>query len=112
MAGLAIRSEASLVLILVASQAGRRKAQERPVQIFDFDRRAFLRRNVRWIVALIAGESSVLAFQQISRVFVVEGLRVPFNKREIFAVVLGVAAGTLLARSGWNVVGGMQPSMP
>ncbi len=96
-AGLAIRSEASLVLILVASQAGRRKAQECPVQIFDLDRRAFLRRNVRRSVALIAGESSVLAFQQISRVFVVEGLRVPFNKRKIFAVVLGVATRTLLA---------------
>ena len=36
--------------------------------------------------------------------------RVPLDQRKIFSVVLGVAAGALLARAGGNVVGGVQAS--
>lgn len=62
-------------------------------------------------MALAAGQSRVLAFQQIPRLFMIKGSGVPLDEREIFAIMLGVAAGALLARSGWNVVGGVQPSM-
>jgi hypothetical protein len=56
-------------------------------------------------VALVAVYSSVLALKQISGFFVVEGLDIPLNEREGFAVVIGVAAGALLAGAGGYVVG-------
>jgi len=40
---------------------------------------------------------------------VVEGLGVPFDKGEVFSVVIGVAAGALLAGSRRNVVGRVKP---
>ncbi len=60
------------------------------------------------IVAFIAGQAGVLAFQQVSRFFVIEGFDVPLDQREILAVVLGVAAGAFLAGTGGNVIGGVQ----
>jgi len=66
---------------------------------------------VRRDVALVAGQTGVLALQQVSSFFVVESLGVPFDQREIFAVVIGVTARAFLARSGWNVVGGVQSFM-
>ena len=96
------------MLILVASDATGRQAEVSPVQIFDLDGRAFLRRDVRRVVALVARQAGVLAFEQISGVFVIEGLDVPLDQREVFSVVLGVAAGAFLAGAGRNVVGGVQ----
>jgi len=107
-AGLASRSQASLVLILVAGNATRGKAEVSPAQVLGFDRRAFLGRNMRRVMTLVAGKSSVLALEQISSLFVVEALDVPFDEREIFAIVLGVAAGAFLAGAGRYVVRGMQ----
>lgn len=52
---LAILSQAALVLILVTCSTCGGKAQIGAVQIFDLDSAAFLRRNMRWIVALVAG---------------------------------------------------------
>ncbi len=59
-------------------------------------------------MALVAGKSGVFAFEHVSGFLVVERLGVPFNEREVFAVVFGVAAGALLARAGGNVIRGMQ----
>lgn len=52
----------------------------------------------------------MLAFQQVSRVFVLESFDVPRDQPEVLPVVLGVAPDAFLARSGGNVVPGVQPS--
>lgn len=104
------RSEAAFVFVLVTRQAGAREAEERPIRILDLDRRALLRRNVRRTVALVASKTGVLAFQQISSLFVIEGFGIPLDEREIFAIVLGVTAGAFLARTRRNVVGSVQAS--
>ena len=49
----------------------------------------------------------MLAFQQVSRFFVIESLDVPLDQREVFPVVLRVASGAFLAGAGKNVVGGV-----
>ncbi len=64
---------------------------------------------MRRVVAFIASQARMLSFQEITGLFVIECLRVPLDQREIFAIVLGVAAGAFLAGSGRNVVGGVQP---
>ena len=46
----------------------------------------------------------MLAFQQISRVFVIEGPDVPLDQRKVFAVVLRMTPGALLAGADRNVV--------
>ncbi len=62
-------------------------------------------------VALVAIETGVLAFESVSRLFVIKSLDVPLDEREVFAVMFGVTAGALLARTHRNVVGGVQASM-
>jgi hypothetical protein len=62
-------------------------------------------------MAFVAGHSSVLALEQISGFFVVESLGVPLDQWEILAVVIGVAAGTLLTGAGGDVVGRVKPLM-
>ncbi len=65
-------------------------------------------RDVRRVVAFIARQAGVLAFKQVAGLLVIESLGVPLDQREIFAIVFGVAAGAFLARSGWNVIGGVK----
>ena len=48
-----VLTEAALVLVFVATDAASRLPQVSAAGIFDFDRRTFLLRNARWIVALI-----------------------------------------------------------
>jgi len=60
------------------------------------------------VVALVAGKSGVLALEQITGFLVVERLWIPLNERKIFAIVFGVAAGALLARSRRDVICRMQ----
>ena len=48
-------------------------------------------------MALVAVYSGVLALKHVSGFFVIEGLDIPLDKGEVFAVVIGVAAGALLA---------------
>jgi hypothetical protein len=50
----------------------------------------------------------VLAFEPVSRPAVIEGLEIPFRQDEVFAVVLGVAVDAFQARTGLNVVSGVQ----
>ena len=59
-------------------------------------------------MALVAFEAGVLAFQDVPGFFVVKGLCIPLDQGEIFAIVLGVAPGALLAGAGRDVVGRMQ----
>ncbi len=92
-----ILAQPSLVLILVASHAGGGKAEIRSTRVFDLDRRAFLGRNVRGIVALGAFQPSMLALENVPSLLVIKGFDIPLDQRKIFTVVLGMAAGTLLA---------------
>ena len=104
----AVRSEAAFVLIFVAGNATRRQTKIGSARILDFDRRAFLGRDVGRVMAFVACQTSVLAFEQVSRFLVIERLDVPFDQREIFAIVFRVTARALLAGTGRNVVSRMQ----
>ena len=59
-------------------------------------------------MAASASYSGVFAFKDISGELVIEGLGVPFDEREILAIVLGVAARALVARSARKVVGSVE----
>ena len=63
---------------------------------------------MRGVVALVAFQTGVLALQHISGLVMVERLGVPLDERKILPVVFGVAACAFLARSGRNVVGGVE----
>ena len=95
-AGDTVLPKASFVLILMAIDARRGNSEVCPVGILNFDRRAFLRRDVRWIVALVAGQTRMFPLEHVTSILVVERLDVPFNQWKIFAVVFRVAAGALL----------------
>ena len=97
MARLAIWTQTALVKVLVTGNAGGRQAKKRSVQIFILDRRPFLRGNVRGIMALVAFQTRVFAFQHISGLFMIERLGVPFDEREILPVMFRVATGAFLA---------------
>ena len=92
-----ILAKASLVLILMAGGAGGGKAEIGSAEIFDFDRTAFLRRNVRGIMALGALQPCMLALENVPGIFVIKGFDIPLNQGEIFTVVFGMASGALLA---------------
>jgi hypothetical protein len=50
----------------------------------------------------------VFALKYVSGFLVTEGFRIPFDQREVTAVVFGVAAGALGIRAGRNVIGTVQ----
>ena len=102
------RAEAAFMGILVTAAACGGETEISPAQILDFDEWAVGGRNVGRIVAFVAGQAGVLAFEQVSRFLVIEGFDVPLDEREVLAIVLGVAACALLAGTGGNVVGGVQ----
>ena len=108
-AGLAGRAQASLVKVFVAGNAGGRQTEKGAVQVLVLNGCPFLRRNSGRIVALITFDSGVLAFQDIPGLFVVKGLCIPLDQREICPVVLGVTAGALLAGAGREVIRRVQP---
>ena len=106
--GLALRSQASFVLIFVAGGAGSRDPEIGADQILFFDCCPLLRRDVRWIVTLGALDPCMLAFEDVSDLFVVEGLRVPFHEREVFTIVFRVTSRAFLARACGDVVSSVQ----
>ncbi|HEY2232459.1 MAG TPA: hypothetical protein VGK01_03200 [Candidatus Angelobacter sp.] len=59
-------------------------------------------------MALRALQPSMLALENVPGLFVIEGLGIPLDQREIFTIVLGMTAGALLAGTARNVVGRMQ----
>jgi hypothetical protein len=103
-----IRAQAAFVLIFVAGGASGRQTEISSAQVFDFDGLAFLGRNAGRIVAFVTGQASMLAFEEVSRFLVIESFDIPLDQREIFPVVLRVAAGAFLAGAGRNVIGGVQ----
>lgn len=62
-------------------------------------------------MALIAGEAGVFALEQVAGFLVIEFIGIPFNEREVHAVVVGVAAHALLAGAGGYVIGGVQSAL-
>ncbi len=97
---LAVRTQTSLMLILMAGRACGRQAKIGAAEILDSDGCALLCGNVRRIMALGAFQSCVLAFEQVAGVLMIESLDVPLDQREIFSVVLGVTPSAFLAGSG------------
>jgi len=104
----AVRSQAAFVLILVTRDASCRETKICPGRVLDFDGRAFLGGDVARIVAFVTGQAFVFAFKHVPRFFMIEGFDVPLDQREVHAVVIGVAAGALLAGARRDVVGGVQ----
>lgn len=109
---LAILPQPALVLVLVAGYAGARHAQVCPVEVLNGDCRALAGRDVRCIVTACARQSRVLAFQHVTGFAVVKGCwrRLPADKREIFAMVLRVAAGALLLAGADRAKRRVQPA--
>lgn len=75
----AICAQAAFMLILVACGASRRHTKIGSVQVLDFDGLAFLRRNVGRIVAFVAGQASVLAFEKVSGFLVIKSFDIPLD---------------------------------
>ena len=96
------------MLILVAGRASLGNAQERPGQVLDLDDSSGRRRDVLSRVAFTAFHTLVLAFKNVARQLVVEGLGVPLYDRKVFAVVFGVALATRIVATFGNVVGGVK----
>ena len=92
-----ILAKTSFVLILVAGDACGGKAKISPAGVFDLDGSAFLGRNMRGIMALGALQPRMLALENVAGLFVIEGFDIPLDQGKIFTVVLGMAAGALLA---------------
>jgi hypothetical protein len=88
-----------------------RDPEESFAEILHLDGGAFSGWNLVGRVALIAGKAGVLAFQQISGLFVIELIGVPFNKRETHAVVIGVTTDALLAGTRRYVIGAVQATL-
>src|SRR5579862_1518006 len=107
----AIRAEPAFVEILVARRAGLRDPEKRLTEILHLDRGALGSGNLIGRVALIAGEAGVFALEQVARFFVIELIGVPFDKREVHAIVIGVAAYAFLAGTSGYVIGSVQSAL-
>ena len=92
-----VRAQPSLVGILVASGAGLRNAQETARQILHLDRGTLRGGDVIGAMAASASHAGMLAFENITGKFVIEGLGIPLDERKILAVVFRVTARALLA---------------
>ena len=93
----AVLSESAFMLILVASHTCGRNSQKGLVQIFELDTFTFRSRHVFRGVATIADQARVFALKRVTGLLVVKGLDVPLDQREIYAIVLRVAASAVLA---------------
>ena len=85
------------MFVLVASHTCLEHREERSVQVFDLDCGALGCRNFVRRVAAIAGQSSVLALEDVTGLLVIEGLSIPLDQWKIFAVVVGVTTRAVLA---------------
>lgn len=106
----AILAEPSFMEILVAGGTGLRDPEECLAQVLGFDVGALGRRNLLGQVALVAGQSRMLAFEHIAGFLMIELVRIPLDEGKIRAIVVGVAADAFLARPGGNVIRTMQPT--
>jgi len=105
---LALRTQTSLVRILMAGSAGLGNADEAPVEVPHLDERAVSRGNVLRCMTLLTFDPSVFSFQHVARLFMIEGLGVPLDDRKIETVVIGVALSAFLTGAGPQTVGEVQ----
>lgn len=98
-----------LVWVLMAGGATRGNSQKCLAEIFDLDGGALVLANMFWTVTLRTGQAGMLAFESVSGFPVIEGLEVPLNQAEAFAVMLGVASRALQACARGDVEGRVQP---
>lgn len=94
----AILTQSPAMCIFVAGNAVLRESQEGAIQILSLQTGTFCGEDMGGVVALPTRERRMFSLQRVARLVVVEGLlrRLPMNDLEIDAVVLGVAAPTLL----------------
>ena len=100
----AIGAKPPLVLILVAGNTGLGKSEKRSIEVRDLDQRFVLGDHVRRHVTATALQPRMLAFQRVPRLLVIERLGVPLDKREVLAVMIGMATDAFLAGSGLQVI--------
>jgi hypothetical protein len=95
----AILAELATVLILVAAYAFLSKSKIGLLELFHEDAAARSGRNIFWFMTLLASYSSMFPRQSEARLAVVHGLAAwfPMNELKIGAVVLRMAARTILA---------------
>lgn len=98
-----------LVLVLMAGGATRGNSQKCLAEIFDLDGGALVLANMFRTVTLRTGQAGMLAFESVSGFPVIEGLDVPLNQAEAFAVMLGVASRALQACARSDVERSVQP---
>src|SRR6266545_590589 len=96
--------EPSFVEILVTGDARLRDAQEGLAEIFLLDVRPLGRWYAFGKVTLVASQARVLAFQKVAGFLVIELIRIPFDQREVGAIVVGMTTHALLARARGNVI--------
>jgi hypothetical protein len=104
----AVGTESSAVGVLMTARAGGRKAEERLIQILQFDGRAPGRGDTLCIMTPVAREACVLAFQCVPCQLVVKTSRIKLQWNEVLPVVVGVARDAFLTRPGFDVESGMQ----
>jgi hypothetical protein len=107
----AVGPQASLVSVLMATDAAWGEPEEGAIQVFHLDRGALRRRNLFCRVALLAGEGCVFPVESKSSLCVIKILCVPLHQRKVFAIVVRVTTGAALARSRRNIERGMQTLM-
>lgn len=105
------RAEAAFVGILVTAGARGGETEIGTAKVLDFDGRTVGDRNMGRVVAFVAGQADVLAFEHVPGFLMIEGVDVPLDQREVLTIVLGVAASALLAGTDGNVVGGVETSV-
>lgn len=108
-ARLALGTEAALVEVFVAGGASLGDSDECAVKVFDLDQRAFTGRDVLGRVTLLAVNAGMLSFENIARLFMIEGPGIPLDEWEVDAIVIGMALHASLARSRLQAVGKVQP---
>jgi len=92
-----IRTESPFVRILVAGGAGLRNAQKAARKVLHLDRRALRWDNMIGAMAASTSHAGMLAFENITGKFVIEGFGIPLDERKILTVVFRVTARALLA---------------
>ena len=88
----AVLTQASFVEIFMARHTSLRDTEEGLAQVLHLDTGAVDGGNAIWNVALVAGQSRVFAFQQVTRFPVIEFVGIPLDQGEVHAVVVRVAA--------------------
>ena len=110
---LAILPQAAVMLILVTSYAGLRNAEKRLGRVANLDAELLGGGDVLRDVAPVAGQAGMLSGQGVSSLAMIESgrRRCPLDQREVFPVVLGVAARAFLTGARLEAVRRVQSAM-